>query len=276
MAGVVRRGIDEIDARLIDRDRVERGENADVLHAGVLRHGAAVTVHGEVFHHIHERHAAVEIIHNGACRVRHARKEHVLRRKAVPELALVGRRAAGVNPHLARSGGAADGELLERSAVAAHRVALEVGEDEHGVVVFDVLADDVLFQHAAVRNGKLQIGAFGIENVHVEHLRPAMLAQEAAVLLGIVARALIRRVALDDGAVHRVHNALPEFGVQKVLVALLAGVHLDRDLARKLLAESAVKLQHLFRRDLAGEIYDRLHSCVLLVNACFSASRWTP
>ena len=99
---------------------------------------------------------------------------------------------------------------------------------------------------------------------------------KAAVLLGIVARALIRRVALDDGAVHRVHNALPEFGVQKVLVALLAGVHLDRDLARKLLAESAVKLQHLFRRDLAGEIYDRLHSCVLLVNACFSASRWTP
>ncbi len=95
LAGVVRRGIDEIDARLIDRDRVERGENADVLHAGVLRHGAAVTVHGEVFHHIHERHAAVEIIHNGACRVRHARKEHVLRRKAVPELALVGRRAAG-------------------------------------------------------------------------------------------------------------------------------------------------------------------------------------
>ncbi len=39
---------------------------------------------------------------------------------------------------------------------------------------------------------------------------------------------------------------------------------------------SAVKLQHLFRRDLAGEIYDRLHPCVLLVNACFSASRWTP
>ena len=218
----------------------------------------------------------MEIIHNGACRVRHARKEHVLRRKAVPELVLVGRRAAGVNPHLARSGGAADGELLERSAVAAHRVALEVGEDEHGVVVFDVLADDVLFQHAAVRNGKLQIGAFGIENIHVEHLRPAVLAQEAAVLLGEIARTLIRRVALDDGAVHRVHNALPEFGVQKVLVALLAGVHLDRDLARKLLAENTVKLQHLFRRDLAGEIYDRLHSCVLLVNACFSASRWIP
>ena len=62
-------------ARLIDRDRVERGENADVLHAGVLRHGAAVAVHGEVFHHVHKRHVAVEIIHNGACRVRHARKE---------------------------------------------------------------------------------------------------------------------------------------------------------------------------------------------------------
>ena len=108
------------------------------------------------------------------------------------------------------------------------------------------------------------------------HSKIAMLAQEAAVLLGEIARTLIRRVALHDGAVHRVYNALPEFGVQKVLVALLAGVHLDRDLARKLLAESAVKLQHLFRRDLAGEIYDRLHPCVLLVNACFSASRWTP
>ena len=117
-----------------------------------------------------------------------------------------------------------------------------MGEDEHGVVVFDVLADDVLFQHAAVRNGKLQIGAFGIKNVHVEHLRPTVLAQKAAVLLGIVARSGIRRVALHDGALHRIYNALPEFGVQKVLVALLAGVHLDRDLARKLLAESAVKL----------------------------------
>ena len=40
---------------------------------------------------------------------------------------------------------------------------LEVGEDEHGIVVGNVLADKVLLNTPAVRNGKLQIGALGIE-----------------------------------------------------------------------------------------------------------------
>ena len=44
---------------------------------------------------------------------------------------------------LAGAGGAADGQLLQRPAVAARGMAFEVGEHEHGVVAEDVPAHAV-------------------------------------------------------------------------------------------------------------------------------------
>ena len=169
---------------------------------------------------------------------------------------------------LAVGGRAADGELLERAAEAAHRMPLEVGEDEHGIVVGNVLADKVLVNTPGVRNGKLQIGALGIENVHVEIRAPAVLDHRAAVLLGGVALALVGGVALDHRAMHGLDHRPPEVGTQKVLVALLTGVQLHGDLSRQLAAHSTVKRHDLLGRDLTGEIYLSLHRVSSLHRDC--------
>ena len=88
-AGIVG-GIDQIDTRLIDGDRIERGQNADILHARILGNLAAVAVHGEVAHYVQERHFAVKIAHDRACRVRHRLAEGILRRDVIPEFLPIG------------------------------------------------------------------------------------------------------------------------------------------------------------------------------------------
>ena len=90
---------------------------------------------------------------------------------------------------LACAGRASDGELFERTAEAAHRVALEVGKNEHGIIIFDILADQILLDVLAVRDGELKIGTLGIENVDIEELAPAVFDHRAAVGVGRVALA---------------------------------------------------------------------------------------
>ncbi len=52
--------VDEVEARLVDGDGVKGGENADIFHTRVLRHGAAVAVDGHVLHHVDVDDLAVE------------------------------------------------------------------------------------------------------------------------------------------------------------------------------------------------------------------------
>ena len=259
-------GVDQIEAGLIDRDGVERGKDADVRHARVLGHGAAVAVHGHILHNVDENGLVLEIFRHGRGGVRHRVEEAVV--VGSPDLFGL---AGTVDIGLAVGRRAADGELLERAAEAAHRMPLEVGEDEHGIVVGNVLADEVLLNAPAVRNGKLQIGALGIENVHVEIRAPAVLDHRAAVLLGGVALALVGGVALNHRAMHGLDHRPPEVGTQKVLVALLTGVQLHGDLARQLAAHGAVKRHDLLGRDLTGEAYLSFHRVFLLarkINIC--------
>ena len=155
---------------------------------------------------------------------------------------------------LAVGGGAADGELLQRAAEAAHGMALEVGEDQHGVIVSDVLAQKVLLDALALGDGELQVGTLGVQQVHGEVLAPAVLFQQGHVLLSGVAGALIGGVALHHGAVHGLDHGLPELGLQEVLVPLLTGVELHGHFAGQGLAGGLVEGDDLFRGDLTGEI----------------------
>ena len=255
-------GVDKVKAGLVDGNGVKRGEDADILHARVLRHGAAVAVDRHILHHVDVGELAVEILHDGGCRVRHGFKK----RDLVGGPHLLGL-ARTVDVGLARARAAADGELLQRAAEAAHRVALEVREHEHGVVIGHVPADKILLDALAVRNGKLDVRTLGVENVHIEELAPAVLDHRAAVGLGRVALAGIGRVALDDGAVHRFDHRLPEFRGQKVLIARLAGVDLDGDPAGKLPAKRPVELHDLLGCDIFGKINLCLHLAFLLCHA---------
>ncbi len=153
------------------------------------------------------------MIHHRLGSLSHSLQEIFLRGMLIPEITLHGARGTGMDEHLARIGSAPDGELLERAAETAHRVPLEVAEHQHGLIVHQMLAHQVLMQHPPVLNGKRHVGAIGIHDVHLEELGPPMRRHQLLVLLGGVARTLVGGVALHDGAIHLFHYGAHELRV---------------------------------------------------------------
>ena len=82
-----------------------------------------------------------------------------------------------------------------------------------------------------------------------------MFDHRAAVGVGRVALAVVGRVALNDRAMQLIYHRRPEIGVQEVLVAHLAGMDLDGNLARQLDAQQAIKFYNLLRRNRAGKVH---------------------
>ena len=89
------------------------------------------------------------------------------------------------------------GGLLERPAVAAHGVALEVGEHQHRRVGRQVGAHIVLLDALAPANRQGHLPGL-VEDVHRRRAGPAVLAHGLPVGLGGVAPALVGGVALHD------------------------------------------------------------------------------
>ena len=75
---VVLCGIDQIQAGLIDSNGIQRGENADILHAGVFRNRAAVTVYGKILHDVYKSNPAFKMPHHGRSGVCHSFAEAIL------------------------------------------------------------------------------------------------------------------------------------------------------------------------------------------------------
>lgn len=110
---------DQIDAGAVQRDGVKAREDAHIVHAGVLGHGAAVAVNGKILHDGDIGNLARKVLCHGGGGVCHGFKEGVLLGAVLPQDVLIGDLAAGMDVRLAGAGRAADGQLLERTAVAA-------------------------------------------------------------------------------------------------------------------------------------------------------------
>ena len=202
----------------------------------------------------------------GGSGVGHSLQEGILRGAVLPQHVLVGDLAAGVDVGLARAGRAADGQLLQRTAVAAHGVTLKVDKNQHTVVVFNVLAQVVDLQHLAVLDRPLHVGAFGVHDVHVKKVAPAVLFHQLDVLGGFVASTAVSGVALDHGAMHGVDDRLHELRVQVVLVTVLAAVDLDGDFAGQFHAQLLIHFHDRLRRELVGKVNGGFrHDRVLLL-----------
>ena len=146
-------------------------------------------------------------------------------------------------------GSHADGQLLQRAAEAAHGVPLKVGQHQHGIIVFKILAHMVLFDNLSVRDGQDQIGALGVQQIHGKAAAPAVLHEKPEVLVGGVPLPVVGGVALHNGAAHMLDDGLPEFRPEKVLIAFLPGVQLDCHIPGQFLSSQLIKLHHLFRCD---------------------------
>ena len=133
---------------------------------------------------------------------------------------------------LAVLAGTADGEILQRTAIAAHGMALEVVEGNHEVVVGQVASHDVVLDVRLVLDRDAYLVVF-VHDVNGKILREAVTLNDLPVVLRRVAIVLLvgRSVAvggvtLHDGAVHLEHQIPDEFRLQVVWIAALSGAHL--------------------------------------------------
>lgn len=122
----------------------------------------------------------------------------------------------GMNEGLPGAGGAADGKLLEGPAVSTHRMALEMGQDEHGVVNEDVFTDGVGLKRLPAFDRPNDVWPLGIHQIDFEVFVPAVLLKKLKVGLGVVPDASgggpIGGVALNDGPIDVIDHRLPNSG----------------------------------------------------------------
>ena len=160
---VVRLRIDEVDRRLIDGENVGRGDDADVgnrrFRGGETR---TVAVHRHAAHHVDEADALAEVVARRLGGFRHGFHEELLARPLIPGLRNIVDRVDLLLADLPV--GAADGDVLHGTAEAAHRMPLEVRQNDHGVVVADVLAHRHGLEMLAALHGKHR-RAFGVHDV---------------------------------------------------------------------------------------------------------------
>ena len=135
-------------------------------------------------------------------------------------------------------------------------MALEMGEDDHEVVVQEVLAHDVVLEMASVLDGEFHL-AVGIHYDHRGDGSEAVVLGSLEMALGTGARAAVRRVALDYGSVDLLHEIPDKRGVEEVVSAGLAGGELHGHLAFRLASEALVYPHEVLRSDILYEVHDR-------------------
>ena len=111
------------------------------------------------------------------------------------------------------------------------------------------MANVVFPDGPAVRDRKLEVRAFAVEQVNVEIVAPAVLFERDAVVFCGSAGAAVCGVALYDGAADFLHDGTPELRTQEVFVAELAGMYLNGNVAGQLAIEQLIHFNDLFRGD---------------------------
>ena len=150
--------VDDVDAGLVEGHGVGAGQDAVVFELHGLGMVDAVAVDAHVVHHadVDDAFLTTEVVGHRLCGCCHALEEAVLVVDvSSPEFHHVEllHAACRVDVGLAVLAGAADAEVLQRSAVAAHGVTLEVVEGNHEVVVLHVAAHDVVLDVRGVLHG---------------------------------------------------------------------------------------------------------------------------
>ena len=74
----------KVDAGAVECDRVKAGQDTHIVHAGVLSHGAAVAVNGQILHNGHIGNLAGKVLRNSGSGVGHRLQEGVLLGAVLP------------------------------------------------------------------------------------------------------------------------------------------------------------------------------------------------
>ena len=220
-------GVDEVDACLVDGEEVRGGEDADIgngrLGGGDAR---AIAIDGHAAEHVEVDDVFPKIIDGGFGGFGHVFHQGFFRRPYIP---VFGDVIGGNAVHLAFSDasvGATDGEIFHGAAEAAHGVAFEVGEDDHGVVIDDVSAHGNFFEVVPAADGKGD-GAFFVHDVDGAEC-PAVHGEGLAVELCGVAVAFVEGIRFHNGAFGNCFlKRFDHVARQNVRAVLFAGVEFN-------------------------------------------------
>ena len=158
------------------------------------------------------------------------------------------------------AGSAADGDILERTAKTAHRMALEVGQHQHGIIVEQVLAHGHFLEVPSAGDGQGDV-AVGIHDVHRAE-GPAVGPQGLAVAFRGLAGAGVEDVALHDGALRDAGLQGPHHVARQDVGAVgLTGMELDGDAPLQRGTDLFVDAQQALRGDLGREVHGGLILC---------------
>lgn len=147
--------------------------------------------------------------------------------------------AGSVDVGLAARRGDPYGNVFERASETAHLVSLKVREHNHGVVVREVLSNEILFYLPPVGHRKLHISV-GVHYVNGRDFRKAVFLYRFGVFFGRIPPARIRGVAFHERPADTVYYGLYEVGRQKIMPPGFARVEFHRHLSARVEAERLV------------------------------------
>lgn len=226
-------GPDHVDKGLVVGNGVERGNNAEVRHDRAILVGVAVATERNGVHDsdINDRFVVFfEIIGDGSGGFGHGFNEINLLMLAFPaEVGILGL-ATRMNVGFAVATGDADGLVFEIGTKTTHDVAFGVGEVDNRIVVFEMVADEVVFEIFAFGEGNFEF-AVCVHDVDVGEFGKAMIGSDFEVVFGSVAFAWIGGVAFDDGAMELFDEWADEAGFEVAFGTGFASADFDADFA---------------------------------------------
>ena len=158
--------------------------------------------------------------------------------------------------HLATGGSEPHGNILDGAAETGRSMPLEVGIDDVGVVIGEMTSRLDLVEMFQPFGGidQLVLRVKDIDGCE----RETVLLRQRDVRVGETALADVQHVGFHKSGMHLFDQRTEQFGVEEVLVALLAEVHLQPDLALLLHTERLIQFQDVFRRNILAKIDNRL------------------
>ena len=175
--------------------------------------------------------------------------------------------AGGMDPAFAVRRGYADGHVLERAAEASHRMAFEMRQHENGIVVVDMLADDVVGDVAVLGHRDLDFAAH-VHDLDWRKIGVSVLFERGKAFFGGFTIAVVCGRAFHERAADLLHEVLDERRIEIIGFFRFAGMDFDGRFAFRLASERMVGGDEAFRCDDRREEHFR---CGLRVGAVFQS-----
>ena len=134
-----------------------------------------------------------------------------------------------------------------------------MGENEHRIVICNVFTESVFLYRLSVRNVNHNIRPFGVHNIDLKELRPAVVFDKLLMLYCRVTLAAVSRVALYDRTADLFDHRPHKVRTQEILVSLFTRMEFYGDVSGELLAEKVIELNHFFGGDFSCEKYFGFH-----------------